>query len=71
MKDKIICFIYNRNEKIDKKATNVIKSYKETIKCFTCSSQIDITFSNNETIRMIDYSLSESNWNDGINKLTV
>ncbi len=63
--------IDNRNENIDKKATNVIKSYKETIKDYTCNSQIDVTFSNGETIRMVDFSSSGSNWNDGINKLTV
>ena len=63
--------IDNRNEDINKKATNKILSYKISEKDFPCNNQIDVVFSNNETIRMIDFSSSGANWYQGKNKLTV
>ena len=55
----------------NKKATNKILSYKISEKDFPCNNQIDVVFSNNETIRMIDFSSSGANWYQGKNKLTV
>lgn len=63
--------IDDRNENINKKATNTILHYQETKKDFSCNSQMDITFSNHETIRMVDFSSSGANWKKGQNKLTV
>lgn len=67
----IVYAIDNRNEDINKSVTDKVISYREINPDFSCNRQLEITFSNNQIVKMVDFSSSGADWNEGINKLTV
>lgn len=67
----IVYAIDNRIDNIDKKATNEIIKCREIKKDINCNKELEVTFSNNETIKMVDYSSSGAIYDCGKNKITV
>ena len=70
-KGPIVFAADDRNQNLDVKATNEIKEFKKTKTPFDSNEAFDVTFSNGNTIKLVDYGSSGSNWYRGENKISV
>ena len=67
----IVFAIDNRIDNIDKTATSNIESISYVKEDVPCNAEIEVKFSNDEIIKMVDYSSAGSNWYRGKNRITV
>lgn len=70
-KGPIVYAIDDRLDSLDKKATKTITSIKPISTPFASNESFEITFNNNESIKVVDYASSGSNWYRGENKINV
>ena len=70
-KGPIVFAADDRIQDLDVKATNEIKEFKKIKTPFESNEAFDVTFSNGNAIKLVDYGSSGSNWHRGENKISV
>ena len=71
VKGPIVFAMDDRIQDLDAKATNEIKEHKIIKTPFNSNEAFDVTFSNGNTIKLVDYGSCGSNWHRGENKVSV